>query len=156
MVEVLASIMILSLAIIPMVAMFDLGLNAATTSGNYDRARALANKKLEQAKSLSYDQVKSNFPVAGATMVSGVYNSPTPINNTVQSDVPAGYSYTVRKRFVEARLPAGSTNQMNFVAVSSDTGVTSPNLGGMIEVRVTVTWGGNKSYSTIGIVAKSQ
>ncbi len=37
-VEVIASIIILSIAIIPMVGMFDMGLNAATSSGNYDTA----------------------------------------------------------------------------------------------------------------------
>ncbi|MGH3090237.1 MAG: type IV pilus modification PilV family protein, partial [Rubrobacteraceae bacterium] len=52
-VEVLAAIVILTVAIIPMVAMFDTGLRSATTSGNYDKARALANSNLEMAKTRS-------------------------------------------------------------------------------------------------------
>ena len=46
-VEVLAAIAILSLAILPMVGMFEAALRAATLGGNYDKARALANEKLE-------------------------------------------------------------------------------------------------------------
>ncbi len=47
--EVMVSIMLLTIAIIPMVAMFDMGLNAATRGSNHDKARALAKKQLEQA-----------------------------------------------------------------------------------------------------------
>ena len=52
--EVMASIFLLSIAIIPMVAMFDVGLRTATKGGNYDQARALANKRLEEVKALTY------------------------------------------------------------------------------------------------------
>ncbi len=45
-VEVMASIIILTLAIIPMVGMFDMGLQSATRGSNYDKSRALANLKL--------------------------------------------------------------------------------------------------------------
>ena len=63
-VEVLASIVILALAILPMFAMFDTGLHSATRGSNYDKARALANKQLEQAQSLSYGTVRTAFPNA--------------------------------------------------------------------------------------------
>jgi len=53
-VEVMASIIILSLAILPMVGMFDMGLKGATAGSNYDKSRALANLKLEEAKSLPF------------------------------------------------------------------------------------------------------
>ena len=53
-VEVMVSIMILAIAILPMVGMFDMGLNSATKGSNYDKARALANLKMEEAKSLSF------------------------------------------------------------------------------------------------------
>ncbi len=56
-VEVMASIMILSIAIIPMVGMFDMGLSTATRASNYDKARALAKKQLEIAQSLAYSTV---------------------------------------------------------------------------------------------------
>jgi len=41
-----------SIAIIPMVSMFDAGLRAAVLGGNYDQARTLANEKLEEVKAL--------------------------------------------------------------------------------------------------------
>src|SRR5204863_2984077 len=49
-VEVMASIVILAIAIIPMVGMLDMGLKTATSGSNYDRARALANTNLEKIK----------------------------------------------------------------------------------------------------------
>src|SRR5215217_9389522 len=61
-VEVLASIIILAIAILPMFAMFDMGLNSATRGSNNDKGRALANKQLEQAQSLSYGTVRTAFP----------------------------------------------------------------------------------------------
>ena len=50
----MVSIMILAIAILPMVGMFDMGLNSATEGSNYDKARALANLKMEEAKSLPF------------------------------------------------------------------------------------------------------
>ena len=50
----MVSIIILAIAILPMVGMFDMGLNGVTASSNYDKARTLANLKLEQAKSLPF------------------------------------------------------------------------------------------------------
>lgn len=49
-VEVLAAIVLLSLAILPMVSMFDAGLRSAALGGNYDQARTLANSNIEAAK----------------------------------------------------------------------------------------------------------
>ncbi len=66
-VEVMASIMILAIAIIPMVGMFDAGLRAASTSGNYDKARALANANLEVVKTMKLSGVRnlSSCPKSG-------------------------------------------------------------------------------------------
>ena len=61
-IEVMVSIIILAIALIPMVGMFDMGINSATESGQYDKARALANLKMEEAKSVSFDSVRNNFP----------------------------------------------------------------------------------------------
>ena len=63
-IEVVASIMILTIAILPMVGVFDFGPQGTMSSGNYDKARALANLKMEQAKSLSFDSTKNSFPVS--------------------------------------------------------------------------------------------
>ena len=60
-VEVMASIMILAIAILPMVGMFDMGLQTATRGSNYDKSRALANLKLEEAKSLPFADLRITF-----------------------------------------------------------------------------------------------
>ncbi len=62
MVEVMVAILILMIAIIPMFTMFDVGLRTATTSGNYDKARSLAEKQVELAQSIPYSEVRDNFP----------------------------------------------------------------------------------------------
>src|SRR5215203_3654369 len=70
---------LLTIAIIPMVGMFDTGLRGITASSNYEKVRALANLKMEEAKSLPFDSadnaiqdVKDNFPelpvAAGGTV----------------------------------------------------------------------------------------
>ena len=130
-VEVVASILILSIAIIPMVGMFDAGLKAASTSGNYDKARTLANQQLERAKSLKYEDVRDNFPTRGSTP------NPTYTSSDQTAGVPAGLtSYTVTKRFVDGEFADFDTDQ------------------GLMKVTVTVSWGAGKSYSTTGVVSK--
>jgi prepilin-type N-terminal cleavage/methylation domain-containing protein len=66
-VEVMASIIILAIAIIPMVGMFDMGLHSATTGSNYDKARALANANLEAVSALSYSDAKETYTPLNAT-----------------------------------------------------------------------------------------
>jgi prepilin-type N-terminal cleavage/methylation domain-containing protein len=82
-VEVMVSIFILAIAIIPMVGMFDMGLNAATRGSNYDKARALASTQLEQAASFSYGTVRTDFPNAPCT--DGEYDN---------------FRYAIRKQYV--------------------------------------------------------
>ena len=74
-VEVLASMVLLTIAIIPMLGMFDTGLRGTTASSNYEKVRALANLKMEEAKSLPFDSadnaiqdVKDNFPEPAGTV----------------------------------------------------------------------------------------
>ena len=74
-VEVLVAIAILSLAILPMVGMFDAALRAATLGSNYDRARALANEKLEEIRALPY-----GHPGGAADSVTERYPPPTPVS----------------------------------------------------------------------------
>ena len=83
-VEVMVAIVVLTIAILPMVGMFEAALRAATTSGDYDRARACANQRLEQARSLPYEAVK-----AGPT--EGVCE-------------PSGFGYAVGTQFVDQGL----------------------------------------------------
>jgi prepilin-type N-terminal cleavage/methylation domain-containing protein len=125
-VEVLVAITILSLAILPMVGMFDAALRAATLGGSYDRARALANEKLEEVRALPYSD-----PGGAADSVVEKYPPATPVRAT-----EGIFTYTVQTKFVDAGLsnPGGSppTSQMR--------------------VEVEVEWQG-KSYTTTGFVA---
>lgn len=134
-VEVMVAILLLSIAIIPMVGMFDAGLRAAVLGGNYDKARTLANKQLEVAKGIPYATVRDNFPTGtGApNAVSGT------ITSSNQTDAEfSGFSYTVTKKYA-AIGPSG----------------IAPNAAArnMMQITVTVNWQG-KSYSTTGLVSK--
>jgi prepilin-type N-terminal cleavage/methylation domain-containing protein len=143
-VEVMVSIMILAIAIIPMVGMLDMGLQTATRSGNYDTARAFANTKLEQAKSLSYTQVRNNFPRIGDPTPSS--DPPATIDASTEPGVPNGFSYSVRKRYLTPPAPdATGTSATLTPGGTIDTGI--------IELTVTVSWG-NNSYSTTGVVSR--
>lgn len=59
----MVAILLLAIAIIPMVGMFDAGLRAAMVGSNYDQARALANEKLEETRALEYGTVEARYPV---------------------------------------------------------------------------------------------
>jgi prepilin-type N-terminal cleavage/methylation domain-containing protein len=89
-VEVLAAIVILTVAIIPMVAMFDAAFRAMSTSGDYDVARACAGQKLEQARSLPYETL-SGLP-----------------DGTCE---PSGLGYEVHEEFVDTELRAVEGDQ---------------------------------------------
>lgn len=78
--EVMVAIVVLTLALLPMVGMFEAGLRAATTSGDYDMARSCAGQKLEHARSLPYEAVRTGLP-------GGVCES-------------SGFEYTVGTQFV--------------------------------------------------------
>lgn len=145
-VEVLVAILILSVAIIPMVGMFDAGLRAASLSGDYDKARSLANRQLEQAKSLDYETVRTTFPNgAGAPGVSG---SITSSSQTNIAGFPANFSYTVEKRYLQ-QPPADPASTTYSFATSNSADDT-----GLIRVTVTVTWADGKTYVTTGLVAR--
>lgn len=135
--EVVVAILLLAVAIIPMVGMFDAGLRAATQGSDYDKARALANKQLETARNLPYEDVRDGFPVGSSTpdADTGVYESS---DQTDEEDFP-GFTYKVRKAYV--RL--GTTNIVEDASART-----------MMRVTVTVDWDGGKSYGTTGLVSK--
>lgn len=127
MVEVLAAIVILSLAILPMISMFDAGLRAASTSGNYDQARALANAELEKLKAMELSEVESS-----------------------EANCPEDDSFNcdqVRVDAVGVSLE-GSGNSRTFDEADEDDSAD------MMRVTVTVSWGSDKSYSATGIVSR--
>jgi prepilin-type N-terminal cleavage/methylation domain-containing protein len=61
-VEVMVTIVVLTVAIIPMVGMFDAAIRATNASGDYDEARTCAVQKLELVKSLPYETVEDGLP----------------------------------------------------------------------------------------------
>ena len=148
-VEVMASIMILAVAIIPMVGMFDTGLEVANRGSEYDKARTLANQRLEAAKSLSYEQVKANFPEISPTTTtyngSGYYESAYKQGSTVSADF-SGFEYKVEKQYLAQPAMAPSSSSESFANSSTDQG--------LIKVTVTVRWGASNAYSTSGVVAQ--
>lgn len=147
-VEVMAAIMILAIAIIPMVGMFDAGLRAASSSGNYDTARALANRQLEQAKSIGYDAVKTSFPSGSCVLdPSDSDGEDTCVSEPAPAGFPASFTYSVEKQYLKqpSTDPAPGTEIFTESTSADDTG--------LIRVTVTVRWGGN-TYETTGLVAR--
>ncbi len=132
------AIMILAIAIIPMVGMFDAGLRAAVLGGNYDQARALANKQMENAHSLSYGSVKTSFPTSTSSFDSNGYSLTAGLTN---SSFP-GFTYDVERQYVSAPSVGGST----FNDSSTDRG--------LMRITVTVRWDSNKQYSTTSLIAR--
>ncbi len=120
-VEVLASIMILTIAIIPMVGMFDAGLRTAVIGSNYDKGRALANAKLEEVKALTYSQVEDRYPPSGSS------HEPATID---------GFDFEITTRYVNRYLGSPST---------------TPNGCRCMRVEVEVSWDrGDKEFETTG------
>jgi prepilin-type N-terminal cleavage/methylation domain-containing protein len=132
-VEVMVAIMILALAIIPMVGMFDAGLRAAVLGGNYDKGRAIANEELEEIKALPFQQ------------------DPNPPANSVVEIYPPG------TKSCTGTIEVGFTCQVQTTyALMTSSGI-APDASArtMMQVTVTVTWGGgSKSYTTTGLVSR--
>lgn len=131
-VEVLVAIIILTIAIIPMVSMFDAGLRSATTSGNYDKARALANEELESIKALGYNAAETAYPPAGAS---------------VSCDIPPTFDCEVDTTYVYVDVPAGSDT-----SEFQNSGASDPK--DMMKVVVTVEWGASNEYTVTGLVGR--
>ena len=125
--EVIVAILLLSLAIIPMVGMFDAGLRAAVLGSNHDQARALANSRLEETKALPYEILVDRY---------------RPVN--------AGGSGVV-----EDEGEFRSSVETTYVALGSSRVVESAGARTMVQVDVRVTWDeGDKSYETTGLISK--
>ena len=117
---------VLTLAVLPMVGMLEAGLRAATSSGEYDAARALANEKLEEVRALPYSR-----PGGAADSAVERYAPPGPPDAT-EGDL----AVSVGTAYVDEDL--------------SDP-ADSPPTG---QMRVEVSWGGTTgSYSTVGVVS---
>ena len=136
MVEVMVAILILAIAIIPMVGMFDAGLRAAVVGSNYDQARALANSRLEKVEAMSYPNVVASYPPANGPSGAGSQSCPSP--------TPSGFDCRIQTNYISVDY---STNPP---ALKTDSSART-----MMQVEVTVTWNGNaNSYTTTGLKVK--
>ena len=117
---------VLVLAVIPLVGMLEAGLRAATSSGEYDAARALANAKLEEARALPYSR-----PGGAADSAVERYAPPGPPDAT-EGDL----GVSIKTAYVDRDFsnPAGSPPT------------------GQMRVEVLVAWDAG-SYSTVGVVS---
>src|SRR5215208_73728 len=145
-VEVMASIIILSLAILPMVGMFDMGLQTATKGSNYDKSRALANLKLEEAKSLPFASLQDTFPVAGSTpdATTGYYDS-----GFIPASAPyTNFQYRIEKQYM--KKPATSSTEFQACDEIPNSCSTDTDL---MRITVTVQWADDNEYRTLGLVS---
>jgi hypothetical protein len=95
------AMVVLVLAVVPIVGMLEVGLRAATSSGEYDAARALANEKLEEVRALPYSR-------SGGVADSAVERYAPP----GQPDVTEGdFSISVRPRSWTGISPAPRTRR---------------------------------------------
>lgn len=139
-VEVIVAIMLLGLAIIPMISMFDAGLRASMVGSNNDRGRAIASEELAEVQALPFTR-----PGAPATdSVVEVYpptNGPAgPGDHLCTPPVPTGFDCRVETVF----------SKVDASGVVADGAVRT-----MIQATVTVKWnGGSNSYSTTTLVSK--
>ena len=112
-VEVMVAIIVLTIAIVPMVGMFDAAIVAADASGDLDEARTCAVRELEQAKSLPYGTVEAGLD--GGTCE------------------PSGLEYTVNTEPVDADLGYGSGGEgLTMVTVTVDSGGSSYSVSGVV------------------------
>lgn len=116
---------VLTLAILPVVGMLEAGLEAATSAGRRDAARALANAKVEEARALPYSR-----PGGAADSAVERYAPPGPPDGT-----EGPFSYTIRTEFVEAGLDE-----------------PAPSATGQLRLEVTVRWDGG-DYAATGLVS---
>jgi hypothetical protein len=155
--EVVVAIIILSVAILPMFGMFDMGLNAATQSSHYDKARTLANLKMEEAKSMPFVDVKDNFPVDSSTpdIATGYYDSGfIPETGPASADF-TNFEYRVEKQYMQ-QPPTGIGDDTLADPEPFDTCQETPPCDpptGLIRVKVTVQWD-DKTLTTFGLVAE--
>lgn len=143
-VEVMVSIMILTIAIIPMVAMFDMGLSSATSSGNYDKARTFSNERLEEAKGQTYAIINSDsFPGSVTPSNCGTGCRRYDVSSVPSSvGLPTGSTYRITKQYL---------SQPNSTAASQDFSNSSTDKN-LMKVTVRVSWN-NNSYETSTVVA---
>lgn len=139
-VEVMAAIMILAIAIIPMVSMFDAGLRAAVAGSNYDRARAIAGEELEEIKALPFRIDNPAGVTDSAVEFFRPANGPSP---------PPGGSTPCSAPIDAALTCEVRTAYLNPTTLAGDGAART-----MMSVQVTVRWNGGGPYTTTGLTSK--
>jgi prepilin-type N-terminal cleavage/methylation domain-containing protein len=100
-VEVMVAMVVLTVAVVPMVGMFDAAIGAADASADYDRARTCAVQKLEHLKTLPYEAVQGSLQ-------GGVC-------------APSGFGYTIAAQAIGTDLGDGSGEEgLTMVTVTVD------------------------------------
>jgi prepilin-type N-terminal cleavage/methylation domain-containing protein len=159
-VEVMVAIIIMALAILPMVAMFDMGLHSTTVGSSYDRARTLANLKLEEAKNLPYETVKDNFPEPLGTTTA--YDASGRYVSALRTEPGADFAnleYRVEKQYMVQPCQDPDTEEVDPDCASWDfIKSEDPTDTGLIRVKVTVEWTDSnnnpRSFETFGLVGR--
>jgi prepilin-type N-terminal cleavage/methylation domain-containing protein len=126
-VEVMVAIMILAIAILPMVGMFDAGLRAATMGSSSDKARTLASEKLEEVESLSFSDALARYPEGNTTPC-----NPAP---------PPGSQFTCQVRTDYMRLGPSAIEDSAYETR-------------LAQVTVTVSWPTGGPLTTTGLIGK--
>ena len=134
-IEVMASIIIMGIAILPMIAMFDTGLNSATTGSNYDKARMLANANIEKVQSLSYLSARTTYKPLNADPPGG----PVPCDESM-------LSLAEQNRF-DCEI------ETTYMDLENGDYVPDPSATIQMRVVVTVEWDDN-NYTTTGLKAR--
>jgi hypothetical protein len=97
----MVAMVVLTVAVVPMVGMFDAAIGAADASADYDKARTCAVQKLEHLKSLPYE-------AALGGLQGGVCN-------------PSGFGYTITAQSIGTDLGDGSGEEgLTMVSVTVD------------------------------------
>jgi hypothetical protein len=97
----MVAMVVLTVAVVPMVGMFDAAIGAADTSADYDKARTCAVQKLEHLKSLPYEAIEGG-PQGGVCS-------------------PSGFGYTIVARSIGTDLGDGSAEEgLTMVTVTVD------------------------------------
>jgi len=95
------AMVVLTVAVVPMVGMFEEAIRAANSSGKYDEARTCAVQKLEQVKSLPYETVEGGLQ-------GGVCE-------------PSGLGYTIAAQPISPDLGDGSGEEgLSMITVTVD------------------------------------
>lgn len=143
----MVAILLLSIAIIPMVSMFDAGLRAAVLGSNYDKGRAIASEELAEIQALPFSSPDPEPASGTANSVVEIY-TPSNVSPVPTPSPPADYACT-------PPVPSAFACRVKTEYVKDVSGIVADGSSRtMIQTTITVTWGGGGKYITTGLVSK--